>query len=116
MSGDTTEAEIKFSTDIVELSYRFGILTDRSKEFNALSNFQISILSEVQASEYSGFTCRVTFYTGEVLGSVNFMSLHNAILMPVFSSTVMRITQKSKLQAGGRNGCRHLCLLSTTIP
>lgn len=59
--------DIKFCTDIVERSCRFG-LSDLDKEFYALSNFQINILSEVQAGEYSGFTCRVTLYTGEVLG------------------------------------------------
>lgn len=59
--------EVRYSTDVVEQGARFG-LVGRSGEFCALSNFKIDILSEVQAGEHSGFTCSVTFYTGEQLG------------------------------------------------
>lgn len=59
--------EIRFSTDVVERGCRFGVL-DRDSDFYALSNFKVDILSEVKAGEYSGFTCRVTLYTGDDLG------------------------------------------------
>ena len=65
MSSD--EDTVKFATNIIEKSCRFGLL-DRGKQFNALSNFKISIISEVRAGEYSGFTCTVTLYSGEELG------------------------------------------------
>ena len=59
--------EIRFSTDIIERACRFGMV-DRDGEFYALSNFKIDVLSEIQAGEYSGFTCKVTLYTGEAIG------------------------------------------------
>ena len=105
MSSDDHDTEIKFSTDIEERSCRFGVV-NRSKKFHALSNFQISILSEVQASEYSGFTCRVTFYTGEVLGlATTYLTIMYAHVHP--HAAVMLTILKSKRPAGGKNGCRH---------